>query len=362
MQKPEKFWSFTSSELMHQLNTGPKGLSEEEARQRKSLSHQRKAKAPFLRDLGLLLRQFRNPLTLILVFAVILSSVLAEFTNALIISGIVLLTGLLGFWQERNAGRAVEKLRALVQVKVTVLRSGAELDIVTDAVVPGDIIILNAGDIIPADCVIIDSKDLHVNESALTGESFPAEKDSGKVDEVTPLNKRKNTVFKGTNVVSGTATVLAVNTGADTEIGEISAELEKNLPETAFETGIRKFGYMLMRVTLVLSVIIMALNVYYGKPVIDSFLFALALAVGMTPELLPAIVTITHAAGAERMARKKVIVKKLSAIQNLGAVDVFCSDKTGTLTEGMIRVDAAVDAEGNKSDKVMLYAFFECQL
>ena len=361
MNTPENFWNFSSAELLQELNSSAEGISDEEAARRKSSNGEKKPRSPFLTDLILLLRQFKNPLALILIFAVILSSILGEYTNSFIIFGIILLSGLLGFWQERNANHAVEKLRARVQVKVTVKRNGNQKEILADKIVPGDIILLNAGDIIPADCILIESKDLHVNESALTGESFPSEKEICELKGKIPLAKRKNSVFKGTNVMSGSAVALAVLTEKNTELGKISSELEKNIPPTNFEIGIKKFGYMLMYITLILFLLILLLNMYFKRPAIDSFLFALALAVGMTPELLPAIVTITLSAGAERMAKKKVVVKKLSAIQNLGAVNVFCSDKTGTLTEGIIKVDSAVNIEGEKNEKVLLYAYLNAK-
>ena len=174
---------------------------------------------------------------------------LGEYTNSFIILGIILLSGLLGFWQERNASRALQQLRAMVQVNATVMRGGNVKDISASEVVPGDIVLLNAGDIIPGDCVLLEANDLHVNEAALTGESFPAEKIPGVLATDTPLSKRKNSVFQGTSVVNGTAKVLVMYTGLHTEFGKISAELGMHQPETSFESGIKKFGYMIMRVT-----------------------------------------------------------------------------------------------------------------
>jgi Mg2+-importing ATPase len=294
---------------------------------------------------------------LILIFAVILSSVLGEYTNSYIILGIILLSGFLGFIQERNASRAIQKLQAMVQVTCTVMRSGAIRDVPASEIVAGDVILLNAGDIIPGDCRIIEANDLHVNEATLTGESFPAEKNPDELQESTPLAKRKNCLFQGTSVVNGTARALVVTTGNNTELGKITKDLEKHQPETAFERGTRKFGYLLMRITLMLSLMILVLNLYLEKPFSDSVLFSLALAVGIAPELLPAIVTITLSAGAKRLVEKKVIVKKLASVQNLGSVNVFCSDKTGTLTEGIVSVEQTTDCEGNPSDKVRLYAY-----
>lgn len=355
------YWSAELSELLKKTNSTENGLSNEEAGKRLKETKTPPPRSPFVSDLLLLFGQFKSPLVLILIFAVILASALGEYTNSFIILGIILLSGLLGFWQERNASRALQKLRAMVQVNTSVLRSGKVKDITASEVVPGDIVLLNAGDIIPGDCILLEGNDLHVNEATLTGESFPAEKTPGILPVDTPLSKRTNCVLKGTSVVNGTAKVLVVYTGTHTEFGKISAELGMHQPETSFERGVKKFGYMIMRVTIVLSVLILIINIYLGKAVSDSVLFALALAVGMAPELLPAIVTITLSAGAKRMAEKKVIVKKLSSIQNLGSVNIFCSDKTGTLTEGVVKVQATVDAHGNPSDRVKTFAYLNAK-
>lgn len=354
------YWSAQLSELLEKTNSTEKGLSNEEAEKRFRETKTPPPRSPFVTDLLLLFGQFKSPLVLILIFAVILASLLGEYTNSFIILGIILLSGLLGFWQERNANRALQKLRAMVQVNATVFREGVK-DIPASEVVPGDIVLLNAGDVIPGDCVLLEGNDLHVNEAALTGESFPAEKAPGVLAVDTPLSKRTNSVFQGTSVVNGTAKVLVVYTGMYTEFGRISTELGMHQPETSFESGVKKFGYMIMRVTIVLALLILIINIYLGKAVSDSVLFALALAVGMAPELLPAIVTITLSAGAKRMSEKKVIVKKLSSIQNLGSVNIFCSDKTGTLTEGIVKVQGTVDGEGNYSDHVKTFAYLNAK-
>ena len=355
------YWSLPVPELLKKIDSTENGLTDEEALQRIRETKTPPPRSPLVTDLFLLLGQFKSPLVLILIFAVILASALGEYTNSFIILGIILLSGLLGFWQERNASRALQQLRAMVQVNATVMRGGNVKDVSASEVVPGDIVLLNAGDIIPGDCVLLESNDLHANEAALTGESFPAEKIPGVLVQDTTLSNRKNSVFQGTSVVNGTAKVLVVYTGSHTEFGKISAELGMHQPETSFETGIKKFGYMIMRVTVVLSLLILIINIFLGKAVSDSVLFALALAVGMAPELLPAIVTITLSAGAKRMAEKKVIVKKLSSIQNLGSVNIFCSDKTGTLTEGIVKVQGTVDGEGNHSDRVKTFAYLNAR-
>ncbi len=351
------FWSLPISELFQRVSSSPSGLAEGEAVRRRKDTKGENLQSPLRQELSCLLRQFSSPLVLILIFAVLVSAFIGEYTNTAIILTIILFSGLLGFAQERNANKAIKALQEMVQIKVSVKRANNTIEIPIADVVPGDIVLLNAGDIIPGDCRLIEVNDLHVNEASLTGESFPTEKTITELDGDTPLSKRSNCVFKGSNVVNGTAQALVITTGANTEFGAIAVKLNQQYHETSFEIGVRKFGYMLMQITLIIAILILSLNIYLGKPIIDSFLFVLALAIGMTPELLPAIVTITLSAGAKRMASKKVIVKKLSAIQNLGSIDVLCSDKTGTLTEGVIKVQATLDVEGNHSERVKSYAY-----
>ena len=278
-------------------------------------------------------------------------------TNAIIIITIILISSLLGFWQERGAANAVEKLLAIVQTKATVFRDGAEKEIPVEKIVPGDVIHLNAGDLIPGDAILLESKDLFVNEASLTGETFPAEKTAGILPQATSLSQRTNSLFMGTNVVSGDAQAVIIRTGLQTEFGKVSERLKLRPPETEFEHGVRHFGYLLMEVTLVLVVITFAINVYFARSVLDSILFSLALAVGLTPQLLPAIISINLAHGAKIMATQKVIVKRLASIENFGSMNVLCSDKTGTLTEGIIKIQSVLDFNGNPSEKALLYAY-----
>ena len=312
--------------------------------------------------LTLLLTQFKSPLILILIFAGGLSFFLDVSsgiwpTNAIIIITIILISSLLGFWQERGAANAVEKLLAIVETKATVLRDGTPKEISVEKIVPGDVIVLNAGDLIPGDSIILESKDLFINEASLTGETFPAEKTAGILPLATSLSQRTNSLFMGTNVVSGSAQAVVVGTGLQTEFGRVSERLRLRPPETEFEHGVRHFGYLLMEVTLVLVVATLAINVYFARPVLESLLFSLALAVGLTPQLLPAIISINLAHGAKSMATQKVIVKRLASIENFGSMNVLCSDKTGTLTEGMIKIQSVLDFNGNPSGKALLYAY-----
>ncbi|TAF04307.1 MAG: magnesium-translocating P-type ATPase [Oscillatoriales cyanobacterium] len=358
MNQQSTFWSLSTDTVLQQTHSTAAGLSHADAKQRlsqygaNSLKQIHKSSAFMM-----LLNQFKSPIILILILAAVLSIFLKDAADAIIIIAIVLISGLLGFWQERGASNAVEKLLALVQVKATVLRDGQSQEIPNEEVVPGDIVVLGAGKTIPSDCLVLESKDLSVNEAALTGETYPVDKQNGVLPVATGLNKRTNSLYMGTNVISGTAKAVVVHTGKETEFGKVSQRLKLRPPETEFEHGLSKFGYFLMEVTLVLVALIFAANVYLHRPVLESFMFSLALAVGLTPQLLPAIVSVNLARGAATMAKKRVIVKHLPAIENFGSMNVFCTDKTGTLTEGEVKIHSAVDVEGKESDRVLLYAY-----
>jgi len=352
-----EFWSSSLSQLYKSLESGPDGISSETAAKRLALQNKdKKVKSRIQRDLGLLFNQFKSPLVLLLVGAVILSIFLGEVSDVVIIIFILVATGILSFIQERNAGNAVEKLQSMLKIKTRVIRSGKSLLVITDQVVPGDILELSAGDIVPADAYIIEANQVYSNEASLTGESYPVLKTTGTIDKNASLSKRFNSLWQGSSIVSGTAKALVVNTGKDTIFGSISKSIT-NITETAFEKGIRQFGFFLMQITVVFSISILVFNLVFHKPLMQSLLFALALAVGMAPELLPAIMTIAMSAGARRMLKKKVIVKTLSSIQNLGEINLLCTDKTGTITEGIIKIVGMKDAEGNESDFIKKLAF-----
>lgn len=351
------------NQLYDALQSSPDGLTAALAEER--LKRKRKdsqAESIFRKRIKLLFRQFQSPLILLLVIAALLSFIVGESSDSFIILFILLSTALLGFWQEMNAGKAMERLRKLIETNHTVIRGGVQVKVISRDIVAGDLILLDAGDLIPADCRILKSNELHVNESALTGESFPVEKMEGEADELLPLGRKYNCLWKGTNVITGTASVIAVYTGKETIFGQMAGSLQQN-PETAFEKGIRKFGYFLLRITIILSISILVINLYFKKPLFDSVLFSLALAVGMAPELLPAIMTFAMAGGAKRMSKKKVVVKKLSSIFNFGEVNILCTDKTGTITEGNAMVKGTVDGKGATSEKVRLFAYLNatCQ-
>ena len=351
------FWSAPIETVLAELAARPDGFSQIEAdRQRLRFGPNRSTDTRKITPLGLLLNQFRSPLVILLLFAMTLSLFLGETTDGAIVLAIVLGSALLGFLQEYRASNAVARLLAVTQTTVTVLRDGHEVELPQDALVPGDVIVLAAGAAVPADCRILRSTDLFVDESTLTGESYPAEKGAGDLPEVTPLAKRSNALFQGSHVVSGTGRAVVVQTGANTVFGEIAERLRLRPPETEFERGLRRFGALLIQITMLLVIAIFGINVYLQRPVVDSFLFALALAVGLTPELLPAIVSLTLARGAQQMAASHVIVRRLNSIEDFGSMNVLCSDKTGTLTEGVVRLHAALDTESNVSDEVLLYS------
>jgi Mg2+-importing ATPase len=355
VEKP--FWSVPSSELFEQLQTTPTGLANDEVQRRLSsygfnrLQEKKKADA-----ITLFLNQFRSPLVLILLFAAILSIFLQDPISATIILVIVFVSSILGFWQERGATDAVKKLLSIVQINTTAVRNGEPSQIPLEQIVPGDVVILTAGNMVPGDCTLIEGRDLFLDEATLTGETYPAEKSVGVLVPDAPLSARSNTLFMGTHVVSGTGKALVVTTGKKTEFGKISESLMLKPPETGFERGVRRFGYLLMEITLIMVIAIFAVNAYFGRPILASFLFSVALAVGLTPQLLPAIVSVNLAHGAKEMAKQKVIVKRLVSIENFGSMNLLCSDKTGTLTEGKAEVHSTIDIEGNASEKVLLYA------
>jgi P-type Mg2+ transporter len=357
-QLPPSFWSISAADMLKTLESKIEGLTGNEAKKRLALYGSNRLKPQKRTDvLTLLISQFKSPIILILFFATGLSFFLHDPVDAFIILAIVLISGLLGFWQERGASNAVAKLLSIVQIKAAVLRDGKSIEITVEEIVPGDIVELNAGDIIPGDALIIESNDLFIDEAMLTGETFPVEKEAAMLKEETPLAERSNSLWMGTHVVSGTSKALIVRTGKETEFGKVSERLKLRPLETEFEHGIKQFGYFLMEITLVMVVAIFAINVYLARPVLDSFLFSLALAVGLTPSLLPAIISINLSHGAKRMAQKKVIVKRLSSIENFGSMNVICSDKTGTLTEGTVKLQSALNVDSSDSDKVLLYAY-----
>lgn len=354
----QQFWHLSKEEALSSLSASLDGLTSENASERLE-KYGKNTLKDSSENSGLLLflRQFKSPITLLLIAAAVLSAFFGDVPDTLIIFVIVLISSLLSYWQERGAANAVKELLKMVQLRCTILRDGQKQELPFEVVVPGDIVYVSAGDVIPGDALLLDSQELFVDEAAFTGETYPVEKKCGVLPENSPLSKRSNSLFMGSHIISGKANILIVQTGAHTEFGKIYTQLQQSIPETDFERGIRHFGYLLMEITMILVLVIFAANVMLHKPVLDSFLFSLALAVGLTPQLLPVIVSVNLAKGAKSMAESKVIVKRLSSIENLGSMTLLCSDKTGTITEGKVTLKDILGVDGQHSDKTLKYAW-----
>ena len=359
------FWDRPQHDLLQLLEATPDGLSNDEVK-RRLLLYGSNSMVRESRFAGLLtfFRFFANPLVIILLVASGISLVLGDSVGGSIIISIVMLSVMLNFFMEFQARHAVEEIQKQVATTAAVLRDGREQELPVAELVPGDIVRLNAGDLVPADARLLEAKDLHVRESALTGESLPVEKTVGDLGEGKHgIADASNSVFLGTDVQTGIGTAVIVSTGRNTALGKIAQRLAARPPETEFGRGIRQFGLMLTRVIMALVLFVLMVNVVLHRPPLESFLFSVALAVGLTPELMPMIITVTLAQGARRMTRKKVIVKQLAAIEDFGSIDMLCSDKTGTLTEGEIVLDRHVDVKGNDNERVLqliyLNSYFE---
>lgn len=353
-----------ASKVLSKFNTSESGLTTKEAKQilRTSGYNEiaiRKKRATIVEFLS----HFRNPLILILLAAGLVSAYFGQVIEPTIIFSIVMMSVILDFLQESKASKAAEELKERVATTATVARDGSKQEIVLSEIVPGDIVFLSTGGIVPADSRVIEAKDVHVDQSALTGESFPVEKTSDplKSKEISTITGWDNYLFMGTSVVSGAATAVVVKTGGFTEYGRIAKKLAERRPETEFEKGLRRFGYLIMQVTFLLVMFVFFINALYLRGILDSLLFAVALAVGLTPELLPMILSVNLSKGALAMSKEGVIVKRLASIQNFGSMDVLCTDKTGTLTENLVTLRSHTDIEGNDNEKVLVYAHLNSQ-
>jgi Mg2+-importing ATPase len=359
---PEEVLSLPVDELLVRLDASTSGLSHEEVDSRISTYGpnefaRRKKRAGIVEFLLL----FRSPLIIILLFAAVISAIVGEPAHVGIILSIVFISVFLDFYQQSKAGKAAELLKDKVTTTATVLRDNVKQEVKLSEIVPGDIIFLSAGDITPSDARVITAKDLFMNQSALTGESFPVEKTVEPVSGRASMTEWNNYLLMGTSVVSGTATAVVVKTGSSTEYGKIARRLVENAPETEFEKGIKSFGFLIMQVTFLLVIFVFFINAFLKHDVLEALLFSVALAVGLTPELLPMIITINLSRGAISMSKKGVIVKRLPSIENFGSMNVLCTDKTGTLTENRIKLVLHVDMDGKDNDKVLLYSFLNSQ-
>jgi Mg2+-importing ATPase len=332
----------------------PDGLSSAEAQRRlHEFGPNDPAPVPSRLSVRAVGRLFLNPLVVILLAASAASAVLGDVVNAAIIVVMVMLSVTLNFVQTYRSERAADELREQVTPRATVLRDGVWVDIARSDVVPGDVVRLVAGDRVPADAVLIEARDLHVYEAALTGESMPVEKAAAAT---APSSTRDSEVFLGTSIVSGTAVARVKATGAGTAFGDIASRLSARPPETEFERGLSAFAGLIMKTVVFLVLFVVVAGALLDRPPLQSLLFAVALAVGLTPEFLPMITTVTLTQGAIRMARHHVVVKHLAAIEDFGSMDILCSDKTGTLTTGVMTLEAALDPTGRPAERVLQLA------
>lgn len=360
----DRYWALPIEALLERLSSSAGGLEASAAAERVARFGRNALDEPtrvpaWIRPL---FARFASPLVVILVVAALVSLYLREWVDAWIVLGIVLMTVVLGTLQEYRAAGAVAALRRRVTLTARVLRGGRLEVVPVEGIVPGDIVELSAGALVPADGRIIDARDCHVVQAVLTGETLAAEKREGRCDAAATVPERWNCVYLGTSVRSGWARMVVVDTGRATVYGGIAGRLRSAPPETGFERGLRRFGAMLLWLMGVVVALVLAANVVLHRPMVDMLLFAAALAVGMSPELLPAILTITLAQGARAMARRGVIVKRLDAIENLGGMDVLCTDKTGTLTRGVVALDGALGVDGAPSNEVLRLAWLNASL
>jgi Mg2+-importing ATPase len=359
-----EFWRSSLQALEAELRVDGCGLDEAEAARRlaeygPNVLRPRRERALALQFIS----RFGNPLVVLLLAAATISAFTGDVASFVIIAVVVALSVTLDFVQEYRAGRAAERLKQSVAVRATVVRNGQALELPRDQIVPGDVVQLRPGAMIPADGLLLDAHDLFVNQALLTGEAFPVEKHSGgSGPPPADMCEAQGAVFMGTSVISGQASMLVCRTGPATALGEISDSLVAKPPATAFESGIRNFGTLILRLAILMVLFVLLVNAFFHRPWLESFLFAVALAVGLTPELLPMVVSVTLARGALRMARERVIVRRLPAVHDLGSMDVLCTDKTGTLTEAQIRLEKHLDPLGRDSARSLELAFLNSSM
>ncbi len=345
-------------EVYEKYNSRISGLSEEEV----EVLQEKHGKNKVLKEkkqsiLSKLFSTFKDPLVILLIMLSLISLISKDYNAMYIILAMVIIGTSITFIQELKADNAAEKLAKMVSVTATVIRDEKTLEIPLESIVPGDIVKLSAGDMIPADMMIITAKDLFINQSSLTGESNPIEKFSNNDIETRNVLELKNICFLGSNVISGTAIGIVLVTGQSTYFGSIAKSLTKKQAPTTFDKGIKDFTWLMIKFIIIMVPLVFLINGLIKKDWVSAFLFATAVAVGLTPEMLPMIISANLSKGAVKMSKKKVIVKSLPSIQNLGAMDVLCTDKTGTITQGKIILEKHLDLNGNTSPKVLEYAF-----
>jgi Mg2+-importing ATPase len=352
----DPFWAVPIDQAYRRVASSAGGLTSVEAAQRLDrYGPNAVAQAPHRRLVLKIAKRFAEPLVAILIVAAAVSGMTGDPASFLIIVFVVTMSIALDIFQEHRAEVAADALRNSVAIHADVLRDGAAVSIPIEQVVPGDVVELRAGDLVPADGVLISSRDAHVNEALMTGEPFPVEKHAGRCDTIVPADAF-NALFAGTSVVNGQTVMLVLATGAMTQFGGIASALADTQAPSAFERGIHKLGLLILRLTIFLVLFVLLVHLSFGRPALASFLFAAALAVGLTPELLPMIMTVTLSRGALRMAKKLVIVKRLAAIHDLGVMDVLCTDKTGTLTESRISLVGHPGFDGVDNERTLTLA------
>jgi P-type Mg2+ transporter len=365
LHQDERWWCWSRADALTYLQSNERGLTKKAAAARRRRDgpnvFRDEPRASVLRDFA---KRFKNPLVVLLLVASAIAGATGQFTSFTIIIAMVLLSVVMDFFQEHRANRSAEALRQSVMVRATALRDHTWQQVPIAELVRGDVVRITAGMLVPADGCLLTASHLHVNQCALTGESYPVEKDIVESpDQSIGREQAKHIVLMGASVVAGEATVLICRTGDETAIGEVAEAMSSNGPPTAFDLGIRRFGMLIMRLTFFMVLFVLFANAITHKPWLDSLLFAIALAVGLTPELLPMIVSVTLARGAMQMSQQRVVVKRLSAIEDLGAMDVLCTDKTGTLTLAKIELQQTLNLDGGVSERVFelayLNSFFE---
>lgn len=350
-------YSLKLKELYKELKSSEEGLNNSEAKERlEKYGFNEIARKERTGPLSIFFSQFKSPLVLILVLASIIAGFLNEIINSVVILGIVFLDALLGFYQEFKSEKALSELKKYIKFTAEVLRNNKKIELDVKNLVPGDIVFLEIGDIVPADIRLIDSENLTVNEAVISGESFPVNKTHQDISLQKSKSKEENIVFMGTSILNGFAKGIIISTGKNTQFGKTALFLSAKEPPTDFQKNIKNFGNFLLKVIFSLTILVFALNTLLGKDILDSFLFALAIAVGITPELLPIIITISLSAGALHLVRKKVVIKKLVSIEDLGNIDVLCIDKTGTLTENNITLQNYFDIGEKKQKEIIEFS------
>ncbi len=354
---PFSGWDLSIEDLLKAVRSRLDGLTSAEAANRLQEEGYNSILPP-TRNKGLILflAQLKSPLILLLLFAALVSLFLGGHSDAVIIFIIIFASAFLGYFQERGAINALEQMLAAIAVKAEVWRDGVEKEVPIEEIVPGDVVTLKGGDLVPADCILLETQGLFVDEASLTGESFPVEKSSAAPPKETAILKRGNALWMSSAVVAGRCRALVVETARRTQFGQLADRVRFAPPETAFEIGVKRFGYLLMRITIALTVLIFVFNLILHRPFLESLLFAVALAVGLTPQLLPAIISVNLSHGVRKMAAKKVMVKRLPSIENFGQMDILCSDKTGTLTTGKIELADALGPDGTESKDAVRFA------